>query len=85
LNVALAAINDILRANARVLREPAPVIQTSQLGNSSVNIAVKPWVAVPDYVDASGEINKAILETFRGRGIVIPFPQHEVRLLGNKA
>jgi len=85
LNVALAAINDILRANARVLREPAPVIQTSLLGNSSVNIAVKPWVAVPDYVDASGEINKAILETFRGRGIVIPFPQHEVRLLGNKA
>jgi small conductance mechanosensitive channel len=85
LNVALAAINDILRANARVLREPVPVIQTSLLGNSSVNIAVKPWVAVPDYVDASGEINKAILETFRGRGIVIPFPQHEVRLLGNKA
>jgi small-conductance mechanosensitive channel len=31
---------------------------------------------------ATGEINKAIVETFRGRGIVIPFPQHEVRLIG---
>jgi hypothetical protein len=38
---------------------------------------------VPDYVAASGEINGAILECFRGRGIVMPFPQREVRLIGN--
>jgi small conductance mechanosensitive channel len=48
-----------------------------------VNIAVKPWVNVPDYVAATGEINKALVETFRGRNIVIPFPQQEVRLLGS--
>jgi small conductance mechanosensitive channel len=36
---------------------------------------------VPDYVQAGGEINKAIVETFRGRDIVIPFPQREVRIL----
>jgi small conductance mechanosensitive channel len=40
---------------------------------------------VPDYVAASGEINKAILETFRAKDIAIPFPQHEVRMLGNPA
>jgi small conductance mechanosensitive channel len=85
LNVALAAINELLRANARVLQDPAPVIQTVLLGNSGVTVAVKPWVAVPDFVAATGEINKAIVETFRGRGIVIPFPQHEVRLLGQDA
>ena len=44
-----------------------------------------PWAAVPDYVVASAEINKAILETFRARGIAIPFPQHEVRMLGSAA
>lgn len=82
LTAALAIINEIVRANTRVLAEPVPVIQTSQLGNSSVVVAVKPWVAVGDFVAAGGEINKAIVETFRGRGIVIPFPQHEVRLLG---
>jgi small conductance mechanosensitive channel len=85
LNAVLATINEILRGNALVLQEPAPVIQTILLGNSSVTIAVKPWVAVPDYVAATGEINKAILETFRGRGIAIPFPQHEVRLIGQTA
>jgi small conductance mechanosensitive channel len=82
LNVALATINEIARNNARVLPEPAPVIQSILLGNSGVTIAAKPWVAVPDFIDAAGEINKAIVETFRGRGIIIPFPQHEVRLIG---
>ena len=85
LTVALATINEVVRANARVLQEPLPVIQAILLGNSSVSVAVKPWVAVPDFIAATGEINKAILETFRGRGIVIPFPQHEVRLLGQDA
>ena len=82
MNAALAVIDEILRSNARVLREPAPVIQTAQLGASSVMLAVKPWAAVSDYTEVTGEINKAILESFRGRGIVMPFPQHEVRLLG---
>jgi small conductance mechanosensitive channel len=82
MNAALAVIDEILRSNARVLREPAPVIQTAQLGPSSVMLAVKPWAAVSDYTDLTGEINQAILESFRGRGIVMPFPQHEVRLLG---
>src|ERR1019366_7018203 len=73
LNVALATINEIVRGNSRVLQEPAPVIQTILLGNSAVTVAVRPWVAVPDFTVATGEINKAIVETFRGRGIVIPF------------
>jgi small conductance mechanosensitive channel len=50
-----------------------------------VNITVQPWVAVKDFGPAKGEINRAILETFRDRGIAIPFPQREVRLLGRDA
>jgi small conductance mechanosensitive channel len=85
LNQALAAIHEILQGNPRVLKEPTPVIQVVMLADSCVNIGVKPWVNVPDYPIATGEINKAIVETFRAREIVIPFPQREVRLLGNAA
>jgi small conductance mechanosensitive channel len=85
LNQALAAINEVLQTNPRVLKDPAPVIQTIMLADSSVNIGIKPWVGVPDYVAAGGEINKAVLETFRVRNIVIPFPQREVRMLGSAA
>jgi len=85
LSQALAVVDEVLRANPRVLKEPAPVIQVAMLSDSSVNIAVRPWTAVVDYVAVTGEINRAILESFRGRDIVIPFPQQEVRILANAA
>lgn len=81
LNAALAAVNDVLKQNPRMLKDPSPVVRVSVLADSSVNIAVKPWVPVNEYGVASGEVNKAIVEEFRARGISIPFPQREVRLL----
>ena len=80
-NLALRAIDEILRSSPRVLRDPAPVIGIALLADSSVRLNVNPWVAVPDYVAAVGEINQAILETFRARNIDIPFPKLEVRML----
>lgn len=85
LNAALATVGDVLRNNPRVLKEPAPVIGVKVLGDSSVQLAVKPWTDVADFGPAGGEINKALLEAFRNKSIVIPFPQHEVRMIGSKA
>jgi small conductance mechanosensitive channel len=82
INSAVAAIGDVLRANSRVLQDPAPVVQPVCLGDSSVSIGIRPWVGVADYRAAVGEINEAVLKMFRNRGIVIPFPQREVRLVG---
>jgi small conductance mechanosensitive channel len=84
-NLALSAIDEILRSDPRVLRDPAPVIGVARLADSSVNINVNPWVNVPDYGAAVSEINKAILETFRARNVVIPLPQREVRMLESVA
>jgi small conductance mechanosensitive channel len=53
------------------------------LADSGVNIAIRPWTAVADFNTASSDITQAVLETFRERGIQIPFPQREVRLLGD--
>jgi len=83
LAAAFAAIHKVLEDNPRVLKEPAAVVATVALGEWSVSIAVRPWVAVPDYVAAPGELNAALLESFRARHISIPVPQREVRLLGN--
>ncbi len=85
LNQAVAVIHEVLQGNPRVLREPTPVIQVVTLADSSINIGVKPWVNVPDCPAATSEINKAIVEAFRAREIVIPFPQREVRLLSDAA
>ncbi len=85
LSGAMATIGAVLQDNPRVLKDPAPIVQTTLLGEWSVSIGVRPWVQVQDFVPAAGEINRAILESLRERGVVMPFPQHEVRLLGADA
>jgi small conductance mechanosensitive channel len=82
LNTALARIDALLSANPNVLRDPAPLVLVTTLADSSVNIGIRPWVLVEAFPTAAGEINKAVLESFRAGGISIPFPQREVRLLG---
>ena len=81
INDALAVVREILGASPRVLKDPAPVVGVALLGDSSVTLAVKPWVSLNDFISAGQEINQAILERFRARQIEIPFPQREIRLL----
>jgi small conductance mechanosensitive channel len=85
IDASLAVIRDVLRSNPRVLPDPEPVVQTLRLGDSSVSIAVRPWVLVQDQVRAPGEVYAALLEAFRARGIVIPVPQSEVRVINAQA
>jgi small conductance mechanosensitive channel len=82
LSAALGVINDILARNPRVLKDPAPAVAVSSFGDSSIEIAVKPWSPVNDFGPAGAEIRLAILEAFRSRKIEIPFPQREIRVLG---
>ena len=77
---ALAAVDAVLRANRRVLQDPAPVVGVASL-DGRVTIAIRPWTALADYGPAGAEVNQAVLEAFRARRIAMPVPQREVRLL----
>jgi len=81
IGAALRAVDEVLQANSRALRDPAPRVSVLQLGASSIAIGVGPWVKVPDYAAATSEINQALVEAFRRRNIVIPPPRREVRML----
>jgi small conductance mechanosensitive channel len=83
--VALKLTEEVLRANPRVLKDPAPAARVIKLADSCVVIAASPWVAVPDFGVASGELHQAILDAFRARDIVIPVPQREVRMVSSTA
>ena len=78
---ALKIIREILTQNAGVLKDPAPAIRISELGDSGITISVDPWVSVVNFVKVQGEVTQAIIERFRGARIEIPFPQREARLL----
>ncbi len=81
LNLALSTVDQVLKANPRILHDPAPLVQISMLADSAIHIVIKPWVNIPDFGPAGGEINKSVVEEFRARGVSIPFPQREVRLI----
>jgi len=81
MNEVLPLLRQILANNPRVLKTPEPGVGITALADCSINIAVKPWTAVPDCGPASAEIYAAIIEQFRAHKIEIPFPQREVRML----
>jgi small conductance mechanosensitive channel len=85
LELALATVAELVRANPRVLADPAPAIFIKSLGDSGIEIAAMPWVGVNDVAAVEGELNLRLLETLRGRGVALPSAQLEVRLLGAPA
>jgi small conductance mechanosensitive channel len=78
---ALRVIDEVLANNPRIMKDPAPVVRVTTLGDSSVTIAVRPWAQVIEAGVAGSEVVRAILEQFRAAGIKIPFPQREIRML----
>jgi len=78
---ALSVVREIMAANKKVLKEPAPVCGITLLGDSSVNIAIKPWANVAEFGATAAEINREVIAQFRANGIEIPFPQREIRVL----
>ena len=84
LEEAIQFLREVVTANPQVLAEPPPVIGVARLGESAVTLSVRPWVDVGDYGPAGAEINRAMVDALRSRGIEIPFQQVEVRLLDKK-
>ena len=80
---AIAVINEVLKDNAMVLKEPEPLVGVSTLADSSILIAVKPWVAVKDFIEVQAAVYQEIINRFRSEQIVMPLPQREIRILGN--
>lgn len=71
---------DILRADERILKDPAPVVAVSELADSSVNFVVRPWVKSADYWDVYFDVQEKVKIRFDDKGISIPFPQRDVHV-----
>jgi small conductance mechanosensitive channel len=76
-----ALLFSVLRQNTRVLPQPAPVLSIDSFGDSQIVIAIKPWVAVDDYVAAQAELYKTVVEQFALNAIEIPVPHRAIRVL----
>jgi len=75
-----SVLEDILSGDDRILKDPAPTIGVLELGDSSVNFAVRPWVKTENYWDVFFAMQESIKKRFDAEGISIPFPQQDVHL-----
>ncbi len=69
----------VLTSNPKVLKEPLPTVNVSALADSSVNFAVRPWVAAQDYWDVYFEVLEDAKNALDAAGIEIPYP-HSVEI-----
>lgn len=77
-------LEGILASDERILKDPEPTIGVLELGDSSVNFAVRPWVKTADYWDVFFAIQEKIKKQFDAEGISIPFPQQDVHVYDKK-
>lgn len=68
----------IIKADARILAEPEPVIAVGELGSSSVNFFVRPWVKTEDFWPVKFDLTERIKLAFDEGGVTIPFPQMDI-------
>jgi len=78
-------IKDILGSHELVLDDPEPLVKVHELGDSSVNFAVRPWVKTDDYWTVYWDVTRAVKMRFDAEGISIPFPQRDVHLIAESA
>ena len=74
-------LETVLNEDPRVLADPLPVIGLLELGESSINFAVRPWVATGDYWPTLFSLQEAIKLRFDQEGISIPFPQRDLHIV----
>lgn len=80
INKAIKIIREALAADERVLKDPEPMVVVGELGESSVDLFVRPWTKASDMWPARFALIKDIKERFDKEGITIPFPQRDVHL-----
>jgi small conductance mechanosensitive channel len=77
-------LESILRDNAMVLDDPEPMVRLHNLGDSSVDFVVRPWVKTDDYWEAYWAVTREVKMRFDREAIGIPFPQRDVHFYEEK-
>ncbi|RMG93555.1 MAG: mechanosensitive ion channel family protein [Chloroflexi bacterium] len=80
LRLAKQILMEIVSSDDRIAQDPKPVVAVQELGDSSVNLAVQPYVRERDMVAVRFDITEQVKLRFDAAGISIPFPQRDVHL-----
>lgn len=74
-------LKNIVESDERVLKDKDIRVAVSELGDSSVNFVVRPWVNSDDYWDVMFDTKAEVKRRFDAEGVSIPFPQRDVHII----
>jgi len=74
------AVDGVLRDEKRVLDSPAPLVATSDFGDTSIRLVVRPWCRIEDYFDLRYELPERVKSAVEASGAALPTPQRQIVL-----
>ncbi|MEM1084379.1 MAG: mechanosensitive ion channel family protein [Verrucomicrobiota bacterium] len=77
---ARAILEKVVNEHELALKDPAPQVILTELADSSVNFACRPWAKTGDYWTVFTEVTDRVKKEFDAVGISIPYPQQDVHL-----
>ncbi len=80
IKLAKTTLEDLMATDSRILTDPAAGVAVVELGASSVDLNVRPWVKTEDYWKVRNDLTEAIKVTFDEKGISFPYPQQDVHM-----
>lgn len=80
LREARKVLEAVIAADDRILKDPAPMVAVKELGASSVDFVVRPWVKNADYWTVLFAITEEIKVKLDDANIGIPYPQMDVHM-----
>ena len=82
---AIGVVLSVLDGFTCISKEHKPVVGISQFGDSAIVLGLRYWVPTKSFFKTQYEVNLAIYTALQRNHITIPFPQREVRILGEKS
>lgn len=83
LETALRLLLDVAAAHAGVLKDPAPAAAVNAFADNGINLELLAWTENPlQKLAVQTELNVAIYRSFAANRIEIPFPQRDIRIVG---
>ena len=73
-------LTGLIEADDRILKDPAPMVVVSALGDSAVDITTRSWVATGDYWGVYFDLMENAKLALDEAGISVPYPQSEVQM-----
>jgi len=81
---AVSVIKDVIIKQDDVSRDNEPIVGVEKFNDSSIDIGYRYWVPTKSFFKTQYDVNLKVLNAINAADITIPFPQREIRVLGDE-